>query len=70
LFTICNCPGAACCVDGRWFERGEETKILEEIYLSKTILRKQGIALSKLGTWVLETDGDLETPLIDNKDCA
>jgi hypothetical protein len=24
----------------------------------------------KLGTWITGTDGELETPLIDNKDCA
>jgi hypothetical protein len=44
-------------------------KILEEIY-PKTILRKQGIAAIEAGTWTVGTDGDLETPLIDNKDCA
>ena len=49
-----------------------ETKILEEIYPKvKPFLRKEGIeAIEKLGTWVVGTDQDLETPLIDNKDCA
>jgi hypothetical protein len=73
---VCNlsaCKGA-CCVDG---DAGaplneEETKILEEIYpLVKPFLRKEGIeAIEAQGTWVVGTDGDLETPLIDNKDCA
>ena len=73
---VCNlsaCQGA-CCVDG---DAGapltkDETKILEEIY-QKIIpfLRKEGIeAIERLGTWVVGTDQDLETPLIDNKDCA
>ena len=50
----------------------EETKILEEIYPKvKPYLRKEGIdAIEKLGTWVKGTEQDLETPLIDNKDCA
>ena len=73
---VCNlsaCHGA-CCVDG---DAGAplseaETKILEEIYPKvKPFLRKEGIeAIEKLGTWVVGTDQDLETPLIDNKDCA
>nr|WP_322623165.1 DUF3109 family protein [uncultured Flavobacterium sp.] len=73
---VCNlsaCHGA-CCVDG---DAGaplneEETKILEEIYpIVKPFLRKEGIeAIEAQGTWVVGTDGDLETPLIDNKDCA
>ncbi|MFP9114022.1 DUF3109 family protein [Flavobacterium sp. RHBU_3] len=73
---VCNltaCHGA-CCVDG---DAGaplieEETKILEEIYpLVKPFLRPEGIAaIEAQGTWVVGTDGELETPLIDNKDCA
>ncbi|KAF2331001.1 DUF3109 family protein [Flavobacterium ginsenosidimutans] len=73
---VCNlsaCKGA-CCVDG---DAGAplneaETKILEEIYPKvKPFLRKEGIeAIEAQGTWVKGTDGDLETPLIDNKDCA
>jgi len=73
---VCNlsaCHGA-CCVDG---DAGaplseEETKILQDIYpLVKPFLRKEGIAaIEAQGTWVNGTDGDLETPLIDNKDCA
>ncbi|WP_159800329.1 DUF3109 family protein [Flavobacterium sp. MK4S-17] len=73
---VCNlsaCKGA-CCIDG---DAGapltkEETLILEEIYPKvKPFLRKEGIAaIEGQGTWVTGTDGDLETPLIDNKDCA
>lgn len=73
---VCNlsaCKGA-CCVDG---DAGaplneEETKILEAIYPKvKPFLRKEGIAaIEAQGTWVTGTDGELETPLIDNKDCA
>jgi Protein of unknown function (DUF3109) len=73
---VCNlsaCHGA-CCVDG---DAGaplsqEETKILEEIYPKvKPFLRKEGIeAIERLGIWVVGTEQDLETPLIDNKDCA
>ena len=73
---VCNlsaCKGA-CCVDG---DAGaplskEETKILEEIYSKvKPFLRPEGIAaIEAQGTWRNGTDGDLETPLIDEKDCA
>jgi hypothetical protein len=48
----------------------EETKTLEEIYPKvKPFLRKE-LQLLRQGTWTTGTDGDLETPLIDNKDCA
>ncbi|RZJ35722.1 MAG: DUF3109 family protein [Flavobacterium sp.] len=73
---VCNlsaCKGA-CCVDG---DAGaplaeNETHILDEIYPAvKPFLRKEGIAaIEAQGTWVIGTDGTLETPLIDNKDCA
>jgi len=73
---VCNlsaCHGG-CCVNG---DAGaplttEETKILEEIYPKvKPFLRKKGIeAIESKGSWVHGDDGDLETPLIDGKDCA
>lgn len=73
---VCNlsaCKGA-CCVDG---DAGaplsiEETKILDEIYPKiKPFLRKEGIAAIKThGAWTIGSDGEFETPLIENKDCA
>jgi len=73
---VCNlasCKGA-CCVEG---DAGapisqEETKILEEIYPKiKPFLRKKGIeAIEKQGTWLVGWDGGLETPLIDQRECA
>ena len=73
---VCNltaCKGQ-CCVDG---DAGapldkEETAILEEIYPTiKPYLRAKGIAvIEEQGTWIVGEDGDLETPLIDNKECA
>ena len=73
---VCNlsaCKGA-CCVDG---DAGapldkEEVIILEEIYPKvKPFLRKEGIkAIEKQGTSITTEDGELETPLIDNADCA
>jgi hypothetical protein len=73
---VCNltaCHGA-CCVDG---DAGaplnkDEAKILEEIFPKvKPFLRKEGIeAIEKQGTWITGADGELETPLIDGKDCA
>ncbi len=73
---VCNlsaCKGA-CCIDG---DAGaplekEETKILEDIYpLVKPFLREEGIKVIETeGVWVTNNSGELETPLIDNADCA
>ncbi len=73
---VCNlsaCKGG-CCIDG---DAGaplaeSEKVILEEIYPAvKPFLRPEGVAaIEEQGTWVIGTDGTLETPLIDNKDCA
>jgi len=73
---VCNlsaCKGA-CCVDG---DAGapltqEETQILADIYPKvKPFLRKEGIAaIEAQGTHVIGSDGELETTLIDGKDCA
>ncbi|HEY0092283.1 MAG TPA: DUF3109 family protein [Flavobacterium sp.] len=73
---VCNlsaCHGA-CCIDG---DAGaplseEEAKTLDLIYPHvKPFLRKEGIAaIEAQGTWRIGTDGDFETPLIDEKDCA
>ena len=73
---VCNlsaCLGA-CCVDG---DAGapldeEETKILAEIYPKiKAYLRPEGIqAIEAQGTHIVSEFGELETPLIEGKDCA
>jgi hypothetical protein len=73
---VCNlsaCKGA-CCVDG---DAGapllaEEVDILKTIYPQvKNLLRPEGIAaIEAIGTSTIGTDGTLETPLIDQKDCA
>jgi len=73
---VCNlsaCKGA-CCIDG---DAGapveeEETHVLEEIYPAvKPFLRQEGIAaIEKQGVYVKTEDGEYETPLIDNADCA
>lgn len=73
---VCNlsaCKGA-CCVDG---DAGaplskEETAILESIYPQiKPFLRPEGVAaIEDQGAWAIGTEGELETPLIDNRDCA
>jgi len=73
---VCNlsaCHGA-CCVGG---DAGaplleEETKIMDDIYVKvKPFLRPEGIkAIEEQGKWIVGTDGTLETPLIDDKDCA
>lgn len=73
---VCNlsaCKGA-CCVDGDAGAplNNEETKILEAIYPKiKPFLRKEGIAaIEDQGSWTTGSDGEIETPLVENKDCA
>ena len=73
---VCNlsaCKGA-CCVDG---DAGaplekEEAEILEKIYPKiKPFLRREGIeAIESQGIYVTIENGELETPLINNADCA
>ncbi|MFY0712353.1 DUF3109 family protein [Seonamhaeicola sp. NFXS20] len=73
---VCNlsaCKGA-CCIDG---DAGapldkDETQILEDIYPKvKPFLRKEGIdAIERQGAYITTEDGELETPLINNADCA
>ena len=73
---VCNlsaCKGA-CCIDG---DAGaplstEETQILKDIYPKvKPFLRQEGIdVIETQGTSIKTDKGELETPLINNADCA
>ncbi len=73
---VCNlssCKGA-CCIDG---EAGapledKETEILVDIYKKvKPFLRKEGVTvIEEQGAFVKGTDGEWETPLVNNSECA
>jgi len=73
---VCNlsaCKGA-CCVDG---DSGapleeEECSLLEEVYDSvKPYMTPEGVEeVEKQGNFVLDSDGDLSTPLVNNQQCA
>lgn len=73
---VCNlgaCKGA-CCIEG---EAGapvteEEVAILKEIYPKvKPFLRSEGIqAIAEQGTHIKTTQDELETPLVNGKECA
>lgn len=73
---MCNlsaCKGA-CCIDG---DAGapldeNEAAMLVSIYPKvKPFLRQEGIAaIEAQGTYITTEDGELETPLINNADCA
>ena len=73
---VCNiskCKGQ-CCVSGSagaTLEK-EETKILEKLYskISPFLSKKGRKAIKEQGNYVRGFDGDLETPLIENKECA
>ena len=67
------CKGA-CCIEG---DSGapldeEECAILDDIYDEvKPYMRPEGIAeIEKNGTYSMDIDGDLVTPLVNNKECA
>lgn len=79
IFTkrfVCNlsvCKGE-CCVEG---ESGapleeEETTILEEIYpIVKPYLSNKAIEeIERQGKWVIDSDGDKVTPIINKKECV
>ena len=73
---VCNlnaCKGA-CCVEG---EAGapledQETKIIESIFEQvRPFLRPEGIkVIEEQGTFVKGDDGEWETPLVNDKECA
>ncbi len=73
---VCNltaCKGA-CCVDGNAGApvADEETDILIDIFSSvKPFLRQEGIAtIEEQGAFVKGEDGEWETPLVNNSECA
>ena len=73
---VCNlsaCKGT-CCVEGQSGAplEVEETEILEDIYEKvRPYLRKEGIdAIEAQGRFVKGADGDWETPLVNNVECA
>ncbi len=70
---LSKCKGA-CCIFG---DSGapledEEVDIIEKIYHKlKPFLRKESIdTINNLGTFVIDSDGDKVTPLINGKECA
>ncbi|MDY0780427.1 DUF3109 family protein [Tenacibaculum sp. IB213877] len=73
---VCNlsaCKGA-CCIEGDAGAPLEENeaKILDDIYSKvKPFLRPEGIkAIEQQGTWIKSDFGELETPLINDAECA
>ena len=73
MCNLAKCKGI-CCVEG---DAGapldeNETKILDEIYPKiKPYLRPEGIqAIEEQGTYTLDFEGDLVTPLVNNAECA
>ena len=67
------CKGA-CCVEGSAGAplEAHETEILDQIYEDvRPFLRPEGIrAIEAQGTHVKGTDGEWETPLVDDRECA
>ena len=70
---LSSCKGA-CCVEG---DSGapldeEECSILDDIYGEvKPYMSSEGISeIENQGTFVMDVDGDLVTPLVNNRECA
>ena len=70
---LSSCKGA-CCIEG---DSGaplsdEECSILEDIFDQvKPYMREEGIAEVELqGNFTMDSDGDLSTPLVNQKECA
>lgn len=73
ICDLTECKGA-CCVQG---DSGaplskEEEKKLDDIYEKvKPYMRKEGVfEIENQGVAVYDADGDLTTPLVNNKECA
>ena len=73
LCDLLKCKGA-CCIEG---DSGapltdEEAKIIEKNYLyyQKYLPEKHKKEIKKQGFSVIDDDGDLVTPLVDNRQCA
>lgn len=73
MCDLLKCKGA-CCVEG---DSGapltnEEAKIIEENYLSfeNYLPESHKREIKKQGYSVIDSDGDLVTPLVDNRQCA
>ena len=73
---VCNlnaCKGA-CCIkgDGGAPLEENETEILKDIFPKiSPLLRKEGLkSIKEQGKFIINEDGEYETPLMDGEDCA
>jgi Protein of unknown function (DUF3109) len=73
LCDLDKCKGACCVLgDSGAPLKNDEAQLLEVIFPSlKPYLRNEGIeAIEKQGAYVIDSDGDMVTPLVNNKECA
>jgi len=73
LCDLDKCKGACCVLgDSGAPLKKDEAQLLEVIFPSlKPYLRNEGIeAIEKQGAYVIDSDGDMVTPLVNNKECA
>ncbi len=70
---VSKCKGA-CCIfgdSGAPLELNEVEILKRDFSIIKSYMRSEGIkAIEDQGTHVIDSDGDLVTPLIDGKECA
>lgn len=73
LCDLDKCKGACCVLgDSGAPLKKDEAQLLQVIFPSlKPYLRSEGIeAIEKQGAYVIDSDGDMVTPLVNNKECA
>jgi hypothetical protein len=73
LCDLNKCKGACCVLgDSGAPLKQDEAELLSVIFPTlKPYLRKEGVAaIEKQGSYIIDSDGDMVTPLIDNKECA
>jgi hypothetical protein len=73
LCDLDKCKGACCVLgDSGAPLKDDEAQLLQVIFPSlKPYLRNEGIeAIEKQGAYVIDSDGDMVTPLVNNKECA
>ncbi|HEX2936149.1 MAG TPA: DUF3109 family protein [Bacteroidales bacterium] len=73
LCDLDKCKGACCVLgDSGAPLKKDEAELLQVIFPSlKPYLRREGIeAIEKQGAYVIDSDGDMVTSLVNNKECA
>jgi hypothetical protein len=70
---LSKCKGICCVLgdSGAPLEEAEVAEIEKSYPVFQQFMKKEGIeAVEQQGKWVIDSDGDIVTPLINNEECA